>query len=646
MNDFIIIGTDTDVGKTTFALLWLTQFGDRYEYWKPVETGESDSARVSLAVPAAVVHPVSRRFAAPVAPPLASRLEGGTIPTARELAAGRPTPTRAGRGLVIETFGGAFSPLNEDELQLALLRDLNCPCILVSSSELGGIGRTLQSLAGLRSQGIDPRAVILFGPRDLYTEEQLKQRGQGILVVRMDRPGEWTPAALRACAERHTEALDRIATVLGTSRASHDIERLLADDRRCVWHPYTSLLGADEPLVCVGAQDEFLELADGRRVIDGISSWWTILHGHRHPPLVEALAQAAHRLDHVHFAGVTHPDAVELAELLLGTMPWQGGRVFYSDNGSTAVEVALKMAYQYWCLQGQPGRKSFVGFEHGYHGDTFGAMAVSRDPVFFGRFEPLLFQAEILPLEPDRLETYLQRHRGEVAGVILEPLVQGAGGMRMHTPAVLRRIMDITRQEGVLFIADEVMTGGGRTGTLWAHQASGAAPDLLCAAKTLTGGIMPLAATLAAPAVVAAFATEDRSQTFFHGHSFTANPLACAVAVCNYRLLLARDPSPTFPVRDGAERMGRFWKKALAPLHEDPRVKEVRVCGSIAAVEIDVPGGYLADAGRQLRHACLKKDVLLRPLGSVLYAMPPFGTSDASLERIAEAMIGAVRELH
>jgi adenosylmethionine-8-amino-7-oxononanoate aminotransferase len=373
-------------------------------------------------------------------------------------------------------------------------------------------------------------------------------------------------------------------------------------------------------------------------VIDAISSWWTILHGHRHPPLMAALAEAMRTFDHVHFAGVTHPAAVALAELLLGTAPWAGGRVFYSDDGSTAVEVALKIAYQYWCHQGQPRRTCFVGFENGYHGDTFGAMAVGRDPVFFGRFEPLLFRAEIVPLSPDRLDDVLTRHRGEIAAAIVEPLVQGAGGMRMHTPAMLRSLFEVVRRHGVLFIADEVMTGGGRTGSLWAHRAAGIAPDLICAAKTLAGGVLPLAATLVAPHLVAAWDTADRSRSLFHGHSFTAHPLACAVAAANWKTLTAA-PHPAPP------RIEAFWREALDPLQGRPHVRDVRVCGTIAAVEVDAAGGYLADVGRRLRGSCLADGVLARPLGSVLYAMPPFCTSEASLERIARALTRAVASL-
>jgi adenosylmethionine-8-amino-7-oxononanoate aminotransferase len=637
MTDFIILGADTDAGKTTFALLWLQLFADRWDYWKPIETGDSDAERVARLCPAARVHPPVARFAAPLAPPLAARLEGTRVPTGREIADCFPR-ARSSDGVVIETFGGPFSPLNDTELQLALVRELNLPCVLVSSTKLGGIGRALQCLTALRAEGIQPRAIVLLGEPDIFAEEQVLRYG-GLSVVGLMSPDGWTCAALCACAGRQHEKLNRLHAVMSESpKANVDSARLLADDCRNVWHPYSPLVGAAEPLACSGAQDEFLELVDGRRVIDAISSWWTILHGHRHPPLMQALVEAQRTIDHVLFAGVTHPYAVELADLLLGTMPWCGGRVFYSDNGSTAVEVALKMAYQFWCHCDQPGRTRFVGFEHGYHGDTFGAMAVSRDPVFFGRFEPLLFRADILPLDPDRLDSHLERHAQQIAAVLLEPLVQGAGGMHMHSAETLRQIVDIVHRHRTLFIADEVMTGGGRTGTLWAHQAVGVVPDLVCAAKTLAGGILPLAATLASPRIVEAFLSADRQRTLFHGHSFTANPLACAVAACNYRQLVAR-PS------EAPERIEKVWQSALQPMREYSPVKDVRIRGSIAAVEVDTVGGYLSDAGEKMRRRCLELGVFLRPLGSVLYAMPPYCTSADSLARIADAMIRAVKAL-
>jgi adenosylmethionine-8-amino-7-oxononanoate aminotransferase len=633
MTDFIILGTDTDAGKTTFALLWLAAFGEKYAYWKPLESGESDSQRVRTLAPSATVLPPLRHFAEPVAPMLAARAAGEVIPSAAEIAAARPQV--ADRALVIETFGSPFSPLNEAELQIELIRRLDRPTVLVSSSAVGAVGRTLQCLRALAAAGITPAGVVLIGPRDTFAEEQIAKHSSEIPAVSIVPPESWDAEGIAKAAHEHATQLETVAKWVNPSPGPvENGSTLIERDRASVWHPYTSLREADAPLPVVGAGDEFLTLADGRRVIDGISSWWTILHGHRHPPLMAALAEAAAQIDHVHFAGVAHPWAVELAERMLATMPWSGGRAFYSDNGSTAVEVALKMAYQFWCHRGEPQRTLFVGLEGGYHGDTFGAMAVGRDPLFFGRFEPLLFRAETVPLSAERLDDVLMKNVGRVAAVILEPLVQGAGGMRMHTPAELRAIFDVTRRHDVLFIADEVMTGS-RTGTLWAHQAAGIAPDLVCAAKTLAGGILPLAATLAAPHVVAAWDTDDRTRTFFHGHSFTAHPLACAVALANWKTL----PPGENPQ---ARRIEAFWQSALEELRNDLGVKDVRVRGAIAAVEVDASGGYLADVGRAMRRRCLERGVLLRPLGSVLYALPPLCTSAESLARIADAMTAAV----
>jgi adenosylmethionine-8-amino-7-oxononanoate aminotransferase len=639
MRDLIVLGTDTEVGKTTFCLLWLAAFGDEYEYWKPVETGESDSESVGRLVPGARVQPPLARYRDAVAPGLAARREGRAVPTAVEIAAARPELLSPNRRLLIETFGSPLSPLGDDELQIRLIRMVRVPAVLVARSTVGAVGRVLQCLGALAVEAVRPAAVALVGPYDSYAVEQIDRYGCGAPVLSVEPPGRFEPEAIARAATAQRASLAAIREAVGADaahvgpapRPASELQTILRRDRDSVWHPYTSLGEPEPPLVVVDARDEFLTLGDGRRVIDGISSWWTILHGHRDPVLMDALADAARRFDHVHFAGVTHEPAVELAELLLGTMPWAGGRTFYSDNGSTAVEVALKMAYQYWCHHGEPQRTRFVGFEDGYHGDTFGAMSVGRDPVFFGRFEPLLFEVDRVPVSAERLDDVLRRRGGQTAAVILEPLVQGAGGMRMHTPAELRAIYEVTRSHGVLFIADEVMTGGGRTGGLWAHRSAGIAPDLVCAGKTLAGGALPLAATLVATPIVAAFDTADRSRTFFHGHSFTAHPLACAVAAANWRRLVAGvGPAPA--------AMERFWTERLAGLRMLSGVKDVRIAGTIAAVELDTVGGYLATVGRQLRRACLDLQVLLRPLGNVLYAMPPLCTSQASLDQIAEAM--------
>ncbi len=641
MTNFVIIGTDTDAGKTTFALLWMSRFPGACEYWKPFESGESDTLTIQTNVPEATCHPPIHRFAEAVAPPLAGRSENVQIPTAEHIVAQIPNTSREQRSLVIETFGSPFSPLNESELQISLVQEYDLPTVLVSSSVLGAIGRTLQCLEALQKYGVIPVAVVLVGPQDDYAREQIQLHFPASNVLHLHPPEAWNSEGIAASAVAQGTVLDEVQRCLEATSRRHsgaDIERLLADDEIHVWHPFTSLQDPDRPIPVVSAKDEFLYLADGRKLIDGFSSWWTILYGHRTPFLMSALAEATNRFDHVHFAGVTHEPAVGLAKLLLSSVPWTGGKVFYSDNGSTAVEVALKMAYQFWCHQGESQRTLFVGFENGYHGDTFGAMAASRDPLFFGHFEPLLFETKICAICPERLDTLLANHKGQVAAVIIEPLVQGAGGMQMHTPAQLRDLYEVARKHDVLFIVDEVMTGGRRLGRLWAHQLADISPDLICASKTLAGGIVPLAATLVSPRLVEAWQTDDRSKTFFHGHSFTAHPLACSVAVANWQSL-------TKDVDDRASEIEILWQKRVSPLQDDPRVQEVRIRGSIAAIELDVSCGYLADVGRQLRHYCQDNGVLLRPLGNVLYTMPPLWTSVSSLEQIAETMVGAVQSM-
>jgi len=639
MTGFVVVGTDTDAGKTGFCAGWLAAFPGQSAYWKPVETGDSDTATIRRLVPDAVVFDPLARFDEPVAPVLAAERAGRRMPSVAEVVAAAPVSALP---LLIETFGGPLSPWDDGVLQAELIAAFGLPTILVSSSKVGAVARILQAIAGMRFFGLRPSAVALIGPRDDFAVRQI-ERHADVPVLSVASADEWTAASMQLAADRNRAEFEKVASVCPMWRRGNnpspprrvngsDLNRR---DRTSVWHPYTPLVGADEPLPVVGAEAEFLELADGSKLIDGISSWWTILHGHRHPPLMEALKDAGDRLDHVQFAGVTHEPGVTLAEQLLATAPWTGGRVFFSDNGSTAVEVALKMAYQTWCHRGEPQRTLFVGFEGGYHGDTFGAMAAGRDPLFFGRFDPLLFETLQIPVSAERLDEALTANRGRVAAIILEPLVQGAGGMRMHTPQELREIFDVTRGHGVLFIADEVMTGCGRTGTQWAFERAVIAPDLICTAKTLAGGILPLAATLASPDIVAAFATADRTKTFFHGHSFAGHPLACAVAVANFRELAAGR------WKEDAARMETIWRTRLILVQG--RVA-VRIRGTIAAFEFPHVGGYLSDIGRRLRQTCLGHGVLLRPLGNVLYAMPPLRTSDESLHRIADAMVACAGE--
>ena len=410
---------------------------------------------------------------------------------------------------------------------------------------------------------------------------------------------------------------------------------LPARDRRHLWHPYTQHGLEPDPLPVVGASGALLKLDDGRELIDGISSWWTCLHGHGHPRLVEAMATQAARLDHVLFAGCTHPPAVELAEALLEVVPAGLERVFYSDNGSTAVEVALKMVFQRWVHRGQPERRVFVALEGAYHGDTFGAMAVGERAPFFTPFEPLLFEVRHVAPRAEALEAALAELGERAAGVILEPRVQGAAGMVMHSAGFVRAVRAACDRTGVPMIADEVMTGFGRTGELFATVGAGVSPDVLCLAKGLTGGTFPLSATLATEAMFDAFVSEDRGKAFFHGHSFTAHPVGCAVALAS--LALCR--------QDGVpERLDHVGRRVEAGLD----MPGVRRTGGIVAVDLESPAGdpgYLSTLGPRLRAGAIERGVLLRPLGNVLYALPPACTSAAECDTIASTMNALARGL-
>ncbi|MDA0933300.1 MAG: adenosylmethionine--8-amino-7-oxononanoate transaminase [Planctomycetota bacterium] len=415
-------------------------------------------------------------------------------------------------------------------------------------------------------------------------------------------------------------------------------ESLAARDAVHQWHPYTQHAIEREPLAVVRASGAELELADGRVLIDAISSWWTSLHGHGEPRLIDAMTQQAQRLDHVLFAGATHEPAVALGEELLAVTPPGLNRIFFSDNGSTAIEVALKMAFQRHVLEGHEARRVFVGLEGSYHGDTFGAMAVGDPDPFFAPFAPLLFEVRRTKPCASALESVLDELGPRAAGVLLEPLVQGAGGMRMHDADFLRAARRMTRARGLPLIADEVMTGFGRTGALFACGKAGIEPDLMCLAKGLTGGLLPMAATLATESYYEAFLSEDRGRAFFHGHSFTGHPIGCAVARASLALALEND------VPSRLDAIGaRIESRVRAGLEGSPQARDLRRTGGIVAFDLVDPAGghagYLAARTPALRRRAADRGVLLRPLGNVVYAMPPACLGPEQADQIADAML-------
>ena len=406
-------------------------------------------------------------------------------------------------------------------------------------------------------------------------------------------------------------------------------------DRDHVWHPYTQAATAPAPLPIERGEGAWLHTPDGRRVFDAISSWWVTLHGHAHPRVVGAIAEQAGQLEQVIFAGCTHEPAARLAAELADILPGDLSRIFYSDNGSTAVEVARKMCVQLWDNRGEK-RSRFLALDGAYHGDTFGSMSVSARSVFTGSFEPLLFTVGRLPfpespIEEERMleECRAELATGRIAGLIVEPLLLGAGGMRMWRPDALRRLAELCREQGTPLIADEVLTGFGRTGTMFAVEQADVSPDIICLSKGLSGGFLPFAVTACREAIYREFLHEEKSRALLHGHSFTANPLGCAAARAS--LAIFRDE----PVFERIAAIERTHHERIEELAVRPGIASPRVLGTVAAVDIEAEDpGYLSRATGQLAADAVEAGILLRPLGNTLYLLPPLCTTAHELHTI------------
>lgn len=415
--------------------------------------------------------------------------------------------------------------------------------------------------------------------------------------------------------------------------------------RSPIWHPFTQHMLQPDMIEVARAEGAWLETPKGTRILDAISSWWVTTHGHCYPPIVDAIKDAAGNLDQVIFAGFTHAPAERVARGLVDIAPKGLSHVFFSDSGSTSIEVALKMALGYWRNIGEP-RHRILALEHGYHGDTIGGMSVGARGVFNAPYEPLLFEVGRIPFpgnghERDALEVLeAVCAEGDVAALIVEPLILGAGGMLVYSPTVLEDLKRVCDRHGVLLIADEVMTGWGRTGTLFACEQAGITPDIMCLAKGITGGLVPLAVTLCSSAIFEAHLSTDRSKTFFHSSSFTGNPISCAAAAANLEVWQRE------PVAERIATLGQRQADRLVAFRSDPRFKGARRLGTITALELEVrDSGYMAEIGPRLYRFFLERGVLLRPLGNTIYVMPPYCTTADELDAIYEAISAAADAL-
>jgi adenosylmethionine-8-amino-7-oxononanoate aminotransferase len=412
-------------------------------------------------------------------------------------------------------------------------------------------------------------------------------------------------------------------------------------DRKLVWHPFTYQKNADYNLLITRAEGAWLYDDRGNKYLDAISSWWVNLHGHGHPLIAEAIYAQAKKLEHIIFAGFTHEPAVRLAEKLIKLLPGDFSKIFYSDNGSTSTEVALKMSVQYWWNKGIK-KKKILAFRNSYHGDTFGAMSVSDRGVFTLAFHDLLFEVLFIdtptPENIGDLKAIVHKEAKDLACFIYEPLVQGAGGMKMYDADLMNELLNTVKLNDIICIADEVMTGFGRTGKFFASEYMHKKPDIICLSKGITGGFMAMGVTACTERIYQAFLDDDKMKTFFHGHSYTANPLACAAAVASLELL---ETEPSISAIEKIEACNKAFQKKLRS--STLPIRNIRSMGTILAFELDSGlDEYLNTSGVSVGKAAMENGLYIRPLGNTVYIMPPYCVNENDLNFIYENILELV----
>jgi len=413
-------------------------------------------------------------------------------------------------------------------------------------------------------------------------------------------------------------------------------------DELVVWHPYSQGNWGKFPIGISHGEGSYLFDDEGNRYIDAISSWWVNLHGHCHPFIIKSVLEQMTKLEQVIFAGFTHDPAITLAEKLLSVLPRNQSKVFYSDDGSTSVEVAIKMAIQYWSNLDMP-KKKILAFKNAYHGDTFGSMSLSSRGPFNAAFSSFLFEVDFIniPQNSQEVQILIDNLQDDYAAFIFEPLIQGTAGMRMYKADLLNQLLVGCKNKNILTIADEVMTGFGRTGKLFAMDYVIEKPDIICLSKGLTGGMMPLGVTTCTQAIYQAFQTDDVLKSFFHGHSYTANPLACTAAIASLNILLRRG------TQESISRIENQHRDFVKRIHHHPKVLNAASLGTIFMLEWKVKGGstYFNDIRDKLYAFFLSEGILIRPLGNILYLMPPYCISQEDLQFIYEKIQEALENV-
>ena len=645
MRTFFLTGTDTGVGKTHVALamgLLLKKAGHDVGVFKPVQSGVGDAEFLKKGLGLAEdLREINPYFSAePLAPHMAFKRAGVKVLPSGIISA-FDRMARRHEIMLVEGAGGLLVPIVGEYMMADLARELDAQLIIVARLGLGTINHTLLTLREAQRRGIRIAGVIFcdttgkkYGVPEKSNPQAIKELGGVPVLGTVPFFKKTDPASVvRACHGK----IDMKSLLLQPSR---DTQRLLALDKKYVWHPFTQMRdwNADvpgKPLVIDRAEGSYLIDTQGRRYLDGVSSLWVNVHGHRKAALDEALKRQADKIAHSTMLGLSNTPAIELAAKLVEIAPKGLAKVFYSDNGSTAVEIALKMSYQYWQNVGRMKKTSIVHLENSYHGDTLGSVSVGGIDLFHKVYRKLIFKTIKIEASPDAFEALLKKHHQTIASIVLEPIVQGAAGMIMWPKGVLKRFEQLCRRYDVLLIVDEVATGFGRTGKMFACEHEGVRPDFLCIAKGITGGYLPLAATLATQRIFDGFLFPYKDmKTFFHGHTYTGNPLACAVALANIEI---------FKKERVLERLQPkivFFRKRLLRLQEISCVGDIRQRGFMVGIELtrDQMSVRVCEQARQ-------HGVILRPLGNVIVLMPPLSMSIPELEVLVTAVECAIKDV-
>lgn len=649
-----ITGTGTQVGKTVVSALLcssLKQKGFNVGYFKPIACGEEKDYQTirELAQIDQIAQP-SYDFKKPLAPWRAAQLESQEIVIDKIIQDWK----KLEEGYwIIEGVGGLEVPINQNETVMDLIRALEAPIILVSSTELGTINHTLLSLKNLKHY--DLRGLIFVG-RDSYDSiESIKNFTTSPILAKVDWIESFLPYDFSMRARKiflNPENLfdeevifnddpflsykknwyqKNIILNSGTTKTLFRASDHLSDlDKKYIWHPFTQHGSASCFPQVVSASGSKIKLADGRELIDAISSWWVTLHGHGEPHISAAISDQVDHLEQVIFAGFTHEPAARLVQLL--SIPlFPLSKFFFSDNGSTSVEVALKMSVQYFYNQGEK-RDRFLSLYSGYHGDTLGAMAVSSPQKFQKPFSSLLPKVDFVnPDDVESLENLITQN--SYAALIVEPLIQGAGGMKLYSVDFLQKAKRLCEQTGTLFIVDEIFTGFFRTGKMFAYHHAGIRPDIVTLSKGLTGGFLPLGLTVTSENIFEKFLSKDFEKAFLHGHSFTANPIACRAAVASYELLVR---SKTL---SQIEMISEITKKRIENLKGHSKILNPRYLGTIGAFDLKEGEGYFSrKITEKISKEALKRGVFLRPLGNVIYTVPPYCIKEQDLNYIYDVI--------